>query len=100
MQVAEGAGCERDAGDCGEFAVYEHFSRQFTILKRDEKLSVILESSDCFKLFIIVPLKDGNCIIGRTDKYISPKTVREGENKPFEKGPYAYVRDRKIYFEE
>ena len=83
-----------------EFAVYEHFSRDFHILKRDEKISVTLKNSDHFKLFIIVPLESGNCVIGRTDKYISPATVNPGEDKPFEKGPYAYVRDRKIYFEE
>ncbi|MBO4732984.1 MAG: hypothetical protein J5662_00765, partial [Clostridia bacterium] len=70
-----------------EFAVYEHFSREFAVLKRNEKLRVTLENSDSFKLFIIVPLKDGGCVIGRTDKYISPKTVRKGEDKPFESGP-------------
>ncbi|MBR4909793.1 MAG: hypothetical protein IKZ47_00515 [Clostridia bacterium] len=83
-----------------EFAVYEHFSREFKVLRRDEKLPVTLKNSDHFKLFIIVPLKNGGCVIGRTDKYISPATVREGEDKPFEKGPYAYVKDRKIYFGE
>ena len=81
-----------------EFAVYEHFTREFTVLKRDEKLSLSLENGDCFKLFIIVPLISGDCIIGRTDKYVSPKTVREGENEPFEPGPYAYVKNKKIYF--
>ncbi|MBR4761260.1 MAG: alpha-galactosidase [Clostridia bacterium] len=81
-----------------EFAVYEHFSREFKIMKRDDKLAVTLESSDHFKLFIIVPLKDGNCVIGRTDKFISPKTVKPGEQTPYEPGPYAYVKDRKIYF--
>ena len=83
-----------------EFAVYEHFSRDFYVLKRNEKISVTLENSDHFKLFVIVPLKDGNCVIGRTDKYISPATVRPGEAKPFEPGPYAYVKNRKIYFAE
>ena len=83
-----------------EFAVYEHFSRDFHILERNERISVTLKNSDQFKLFIIVPLKNGNCVIGRTDKYISPATVREGEDKPFEKGPYAYVKNKKIYFSE
>lgn len=81
-----------------EFAVYEHFTREFRVLKRDERLNLTLENGDCFKLFIIVPLKNGNCVIGRTDKYISPKTVRPGENEPVEPGPYAFVKDKKIYF--
>ena len=84
----------------GEFAVYEHFTREFSVLKADECLSVSLENSDCFKLYILVPLENGNCVIGRTDKFISPATVRPGEDKPFESGPYAYVKDRKLYFAE
>ena len=92
--------CDVEGLDGSEFAVYEHFSRDFHILKRNEKISVTLKNSDRFKLFIIVPLESGNCVIGRTDKYISPATVRGGEDKPFEKGPYAYVKNRKIYFAE
>ena len=86
-----------------EFAVYEHFSREFKILKKDEKLHVFLKDNDRFKLFVLVPLKDGDCIIGRTDKFISPKTVfnlPDGTKGLIEIGPFAYVKDRKIYFEE
>ncbi|MBO4694022.1 MAG: alpha-galactosidase [Clostridia bacterium] len=87
-----------------EFAVYEHFSREFKIMKRDEKLKVSLKDTDKFKLFIVVPLdKCGNCVIGRTDKFISPKTVinlPNGKKGLVEMGPFAYVKDKKIYFEE
>ena len=86
-----------------EFAVFEHFSREFTVLKKNERIAVTLKDNDCFKLYIIAPLKDGDCVIGRTDKYISPKTLKtlpSGEKTLIEKGPYAYVKDRKIYFED
>ena len=86
-----------------EFAVYEHFSREFKVMKREERLSVSLKTDTDFKLFIIVPLENGKCFIGRTDKYISPKTVTtlpNGEKSLVEPGPYAYVKDKKIYFEE
>ena len=90
------------AGD--EFALYEHFSRKFHILRRNEKLSVTLEDNDDFALFTVVPLnKDGDCVIGRTDKFISPKTLKtlpDGKKALIEDGPYAYVKNRKIYFEE
>ncbi len=87
-----------------EFAVYEHFSREFKVLKKDEKLRVKLKSNDDFKLFVIVPLNgDGDCVIGRTDKFISPKTVvslPDGMKGLIEPGPFAYVKNREIHFEE
>ena len=92
-------------GICGEeFAVYEHFSREFKVLRRDEKMRVSLKSNDNFKLFIIVPLdENGDCMIGRTDKFISPKTVMslpDGTKGLVEIGPFAYVENREIHFEE
>ena len=63
----------------------------------------IISKTDEFKLFIVVPLIDGNCVIGRTDKFISPKTVKTNTNAKqvlIENGPYAYVSDRKIYFSD
>lgn len=86
-----------------EFAVYEHFSREFKVMRRKEQLHITLKDADEFKLFIVVPLIDGNCVIGRTDKFISPKTVKTNTNAKqvlIENGPYAYVSDRKIYFSD
>ena len=86
----------------GEYAVYEHFSQELTILKYNEKLDVSLESADDFKLFVIVPLVDGFGAIGRVDKFISPATIDYvcGEEIVLkENGPYAYVKDRKLVIE-
>ena len=85
-----------------EFAVYEHFSGEMKILKADGTLSLRLSDNDEFKLYIIVPLKSGNGIIGRIDKYISPKTVRYLKNGGYElieQGPVALVRNGKIVIE-
>ena len=91
-------------GLCGEeFAVYEHFSKQMKILHRGESFELQLKDSDEFKLYILVPLKDGCGVIGRVDKFISPKTVRynrKGEAELVEAGPYAYVKDRALIFAE
>lgn len=82
-----------------EFAVYEHFSKELKILKADESFELKLKDNDDFKLYIMVPLKDGNGVIGRIDKFISPKTVsynRKGEYELIEDGPFAVVRDYKL----
>lgn len=87
----------------GKYAIYEHFSRELKIVSYDEHIDVTLENADDFKLFIIVPLKDGFGVIGRIDKYISPKTVEYvyGENIVLkEDGPYAYIKDNKLIIKE
>lgn len=83
-----------------EFAVYEHFTGDFRVLKRGESFALSLADSGDYKLYVIVPLKDGYGIIGRTDKFISPATVRydiHGNGTLVEAGPYAYVEDRKLW---
>lgn len=85
-----------------EFVVYEHFSKEYRLLRREETMEITLNSKDEYSLYIVVPLKDGYAMIGRTDKYISPKSVcynRKGEAELVEAGPYAYVKDGQIYFE-
>ncbi len=82
-----------------EFAVYEHFSKTLHILKKDEALSVSLKDRSEFKLYVIVPVTDGFAAIGRTDKFISPKTVkavRDREVELTEPGPYATAEDGKL----
>lgn len=85
-----------------EFAVYDYFSKTVQILKHDEKMELTLTDYDDCKLYIIVPLKDSNAIIGKTDKYITPKSyeILDGEFKPLEKGEYAFVENGKLIFKE
>ena len=86
-----------------EFAVYEHFSKELKIVKADESFTLQLENSDEYKLYVIVPLKDGCGMIGRTDKFISPATFRynkAGEAELVEDGPYVYVENRELIFAE
>ncbi len=92
----EGLGGER-------FGVYEHFSKEFRVLSGDESLRVTLRDGDDFRLYVFVPLTDGCGMIGRTDKYISPKTVRydrAGSAALIEEGPYAFVEDGELVFAE
>lgn len=82
-----------------EFAVYEHFSGEMQIVKRGENFKLRLEDNDAYMLYVIVPLHDGNGMIGRIDKFISPKTVIyrcDGSAELIEEGPYAYVENRQL----
>jgi len=82
-----------------EYAVYEHFSKELIILKRDESFNITLSSPDEYRLYIFAPIKDGFAPIGRTDKFISPKTIKYVHNKDIvllEDGPYAYVENGKL----
>lgn len=79
-----------------EFAVYEHFSGEMKILKKEEQLELRLNDINDFRLYIIVPVVDGFAPIGRVDKFISPKTVQEIHGREIvlsEDGKYATVED-------
>lgn len=92
------AGLEGD-----EFAVYEHFSKEMRILKASEQLHITLDKCDDYRLYILVPMKEGNAVIGRTDKFISPATVKcshDGHVELVESGPYAYVENRVLILKE
>lgn len=83
-----------------EFAVYEHFSGELKILSREQSFEICLENVDEFKLYIISPVIDGFAVIGRTDKFISPATVKAVRGKEVElveDGRYAYVEDGKLF---
>lgn len=85
-----------------EFALYEHFSKEITVLKSGEKLDVSLPGRNDYRLFIVVPLRDGCGMIGRTDKYISPATFlrrRDGTAELIEPGPAAAVQNYRLVFE-
>lgn len=86
-----------------EFAVYEHFSKEMKILKADEALQITLHDSNDYRIYIVTPLKDGNALIGRTDKFISPATIKygpKGTAELVEDGPFAYVQNRVLMFRE
>lgn len=86
-----------------EYAVYEHFTRELKILKRGESFEVQLSTPDEYRLYIFAPVKDGFAVIGRTDKFISPKTVEYVCDEKVvlkEKGEYAYVKDGNLRFGE
>lgn len=86
-----------------EFAVYEHFSKTLNILKMDDKLDITLKNINEYKLYVIAPIKDGFAPIGRTDKFISPKTIKSVIGRSIEltePGEYAYVEDGKLVIAE
>lgn len=81
-----------------EFAVYEHFSHSLAILRSGEALPLTLENSDDFRLYSIVPMTNGNCIIGDADKFISPAAIHN--DTLLESGTLVRVQDRKLILEE
>lgn len=86
-----------------EFAVYEHFSKELRIVKAEESFDLQLNNADEYKLYVIVPLKEGSGMIGRTDKFISPATytyTKSGVAELVEDGPYAYVENYKLVLKE
>lgn len=85
------------------YVVYEHFSKEYSVMKKEEMFELTLADRDAYKLYVFVPIRNGYAMIGRTDKFISPKTVRytaKGAAELIEAGPYAYVKDGKIYHED
>lgn len=81
------------------FAVYEHFSRELQILGRKEAMELRLQDINDFRLYVIAPIVDGFAVIGRTDKFISPATVKEVRGKEVElteAGEYAIVVEGKL----
>lgn len=91
--------CDID-GITGEtFAVYEHFSRELFILGAQERLDLQLRDIDDYKLYIVVPIQDGFAAIGRTDKFISPKTIKAVYGRRVElveTGEYAVVENGRL----
>ncbi len=83
------------------FAVYEHFSRELTVLAASECFSVTLKDIDDIRLYVIVPIVDGFAAIGRVDKFISPKTIASIDGRCVtlvEAGEYATVEDGVLHF--
>ena len=83
----------------GEYAVFEHFSKEVKILSYGDSIDVTLKNNDEFKLYIFSPIKNGFAPIGRIDKFISPATIEYVYKENIvlkENGPYAYVKDGKL----
>ncbi len=79
-----------------QFAVYEHFSGELILLNREERMEITLDGKDDFRLYVISPIKDGFAVIGRGDKFISPKTIEfvNGRSvKLYEAGECLTVED-------
>ena len=90
-----------DGFEADEYVVYEHFSKEAVFMKKGESFDIELKDDDDYRLYIFAPVKDGFAAIGRTDKFISPKTIEyvcDRKIKLTEDGPYAYAQDGKIYF--
>ena len=88
-----------DGFDADEAAVYDHFTKEVRILKRGENFALTLDSIDDFKLYIVASVKNGFAAIGRTDKFISPKSIKfiDGEKVYLvEDGPAAYIKNGKL----
>lgn len=84
-----------------EYAVYEWFSKTVRFLEKGESFNIELKDENDYRLYIFAPVKDGFAAIGRTDKFISPKTIEyvcDEKIKLIEDGPYAYVKNKELIF--
>ncbi len=82
-----------------EFGIYEHFSKELVIKSFGESFDITLKDNDDFKLFVIVPLKEGNAAVGRIDKFISPASFKrndDGTETVIESGPFARIINKKL----
>ena len=85
----------------GTYVMYEHFSKEFRLVSYEEQIAVTLKDKDDIRLYCFVPYENNFAVIGRIDKFISPKTVKfasDGRVELTEDGPYAYVKDGVITF--
>ena len=75
-KAVSGSISAKDAGIVGcDVAYYEYFSGECGLLKAGESLDVALGDNDEFKLYTLVPVKDGRAVFGRIDKYVSRGAV-------------------------
>jgi len=87
------------AGD--RFVVYEHFSGEHAVMKRHQQHYVELPRLG-YKLYYIVPVKNGFAPLGLTEKYAAPATVigqhsgdKEIEVTLYEGGLFKAYSERK-----
>lgn len=65
------------AGD--RFVVYEHFSGEYMVMKKHQQSSIELPRLG-YKLYYIVPVKNGFAPLGLTEKYAAPVTIINQRN--------------------
>jgi hypothetical protein len=63
--------------------VYEYFSKSLVIADKNQPIPFSLPGYGC-KLYYVVPLEDGNAVIGLVDKYNAPAAVVESGIRPHE----------------
>jgi len=63
-----------DGIDGNSFAIYEYFSKQLKIAKKYQQYKVSLPRLG-YKLYYIVPIKNGFAALGLTQKYNAPATI-------------------------
>ncbi len=95
------------ANVCGfaadEYLAYEYFSKEHRVLRGNKSFNAELKNNDDCRLYIFVPIRDGFAPIGRTDKFIAPKSVEYvcgKQIKLIEDGPYAYFDNGEMHFED
>jgi raffinose synthase len=71
------ADVEHITGD--NFVIYEHFSKQAMVVKKHQQFNVSLARLG-YKLFYIIPIKNGFAPLGLTEKYDAPATIIKQHN--------------------
>ena len=59
----------------GDVAYFEYFTRECGVIRKGEKLDITLKDNDEFRLYTLVPIKNGRAVFGRIDKYVSRGAV-------------------------
>lgn len=74
--VVSGEFCAADVNNIhgNNFLIYEHFSQQIKIANKQQQFHVTLPRLG-YKLYYIVPIKNGFAPIGLTQKYNAPATI-------------------------
>ncbi len=58
------------------YCLYDWFRQEARVLEKGEKLELTLENYDDFRLFLLVPIKEGRAALGLMEKYMMPATFR------------------------
>ena len=67
----------------GKFAVYEYFSKSLVIADKNQSIPFSLPGYG-YGLYYIVPIEDGNAVIGLVDKYNAPAAIIGSKITPHE----------------
>jgi hypothetical protein len=82
VEVTGTVGPEDVPGLSGErFVIFEHFSRQAQVVRRDERVSVSLDPQTC-ALYHIVPVVGSLTPLGLVDRYLSAASIADWLQTP------------------